>query len=112
MERMTESEVQESIKRLPAWSETGGAINRTYQFGDFVEAMKFVNAIAGQAETDQHHPDILVRWNKVTLSLSTHDAGGITSKDFDFAAKADALAPAPPRPTVKPKVGGTKPGKK
>jgi 4a-hydroxytetrahydrobiopterin dehydratase len=92
MERMSEDEVRKSLQSVPEWSETGGAIHRTYQFKDFVESMKFVNAIAQAAEADQHHPDILVRWNKVTLTLSTHDAGGITGKDFALAAKADGLA--------------------
>jgi 4a-hydroxytetrahydrobiopterin dehydratase len=104
MDRMSEAEVKEALKAVPEWSETGGAINRTYQFPGFVEAMKFVNAVAQQAESDQHHPDILVRWNKVTLSVSTHDAGGITAKDFALAAKADALAaPHQPKPVAKPR---------
>ena len=58
-----------------------------YQFKDFVAAMAFVRAVADLAEKRQHHPDILIRWNKVTLSLSTHDAGGISQKDFDLAAQ-------------------------
>ena len=57
-------------------------------------AMAFVDEIATHAESVQHHPDILIRYSRVTLSLSTHDAGGITEKDFDFAHKADALATA------------------
>jgi 4a-hydroxytetrahydrobiopterin dehydratase len=56
--------------------------------------MAFVERIAGRAEAVQHHPDILIRYSRVTLSLSTHDAGGITEKDFDFARAADALAEA------------------
>ncbi|MFM7051240.1 MAG: 4a-hydroxytetrahydrobiopterin dehydratase [Planctomycetota bacterium] len=54
--------------------------------------MAFVNAVAARAEAVQHHPDILIRWNRVTLSLSTHDCGGISAKDFDFARDADAAA--------------------
>lgn len=92
MERMEESDIKEALAALPEWSESGGSINRTFQFKDFVEAMQFVNEVAKLAEADQHHPDILIRWNKVTLSLSTHDAGGITQKDFAMAAKADTLA--------------------
>lgn len=95
MERMSESEVKEGLTALPEWSESGGSINRTFQFTDFLQAMVFVNAVARLAEADQHHPDILVRWNKVTLSLSTHDAGGITAKDFAFAAKTNALSEGP-----------------
>jgi 4a-hydroxytetrahydrobiopterin dehydratase len=95
MDRMSEDEIKKALQAVPEWSETGGTIHRTYQFGNFVDSMAFVNAIAAAAEADQHHPDILVRWNKVTLTLSTHDAGGITAKDFSLAAKADAMAPAP-----------------
>ena len=104
MTKMTEAEIAEALKATPEWSELNGAIQRTFQFKDFVEAMKFVNAVAQDAERDQHHPDILIRWNKVTLTLSTHDAGGITAKDFALAAKADAAAkmfagaPAPKTP--------------
>lgn len=66
-----------------------GAIQRTYQFKDFVTAIAFVNTIAQFAESAQHHPDILIRYNKITLTLSTHDAGGVTEKDFALAAQAD-----------------------
>lgn len=110
MERMSEAEIKKALESLPDWSDTSAAIHRTYQFRDFVESMQFVNAVAAAAEADQHHPDILVRWNKVTLTLSTHDAGGITEKDFALAAKADALSkttsPAP-TPVVAPKVRST-----
>lgn len=109
MERMSDDEIKKAMQAVPEWTETGGTIHRTYQFANFVESMAFVNAIAGVAETDQHHPDILVRWNKVTLTLSTHDAGGITAKDFAMAAAADRLAAGKgPRAggPAKPKSGG------
>lgn len=113
MDRMSEAEIRKSLESVPEWSETGGAIHRTYQFKDFVEAMKFVNAVAAAAETDQHHPDILVRWNKVTLTLSTHDAGGITARDFALASKVDGLAGAavtrPAAPVSKPKSAAKSP---
>lgn len=89
--KLTEEQVEERLKALPDWSETGGVIQRTYQFKDFIQSMKFVKAVADLAEKRQHHPDILIRWNKVTLSLSTHDSGGITQKDFDLAAECDRL---------------------
>ena len=108
MDKMTDAQVLEALKSVPDWGETGESIQRTFQFKDFVEAMKFVNRVAEQAEADQHHPDILVRWNKVTLTLSTHDASGITAKDFALASKADGFGkqfapPAPPAPAPKPK---------
>lgn len=105
MDRMSEAEVGKALQRSPDWSETGGAIHRTFLFKDFAEAMRFVNAIAAAAEADQHHPDILVRWNKVTLTLSTHDVGGISAKDFALAGKADRLFGGP-APVTLP---GTKP---
>lgn len=95
MDKMTDGQVNTALKMFPEWSETGGAIQRTYAFKDFVESMAFVNRVAQAAEADQHHPDILIRWNKVTLTLSTHDAGGITQKDFDLASKCDAFLPPP-----------------
>jgi 4a-hydroxytetrahydrobiopterin dehydratase len=67
-------------------------ISRTYEFTDFPEAMKFVNSVAGIAEQVQHHPDVDIRWNKVTLSLTTHDSGGLTQKDFAMARQCDGLA--------------------
>ena len=92
MEKLTESEVASSLAAVPEWSEAGGQIQRTYQFDDFLESIAFVNAVAKSAEAAAHHPDILIRYNKVTLSLVTHDAGGITAKDFDLAKEADGLA--------------------
>lgn len=89
--RLTESEIEHKLRDMPEWSESGGVIQRTYQFKDFLQSMKFVNAVASLAESRQHHPDILIRWNKVTLSLSTHDSGGITEKDFELARGCDGV---------------------
>lgn len=91
MEKMNETQVAEALNDLPEWTESGGAIQRTFQFPDFVRAMGFVSRVADAAEQSQHHPDILIRYNKVTLTLSTHDAGGITGKDFALAAEVDGL---------------------
>jgi 4a-hydroxytetrahydrobiopterin dehydratase len=77
---------------LPQWKREGEIISRTFAFPDFSAAMVFVNAVAELAEQAQHHPDIDVRWNKVTLALTTHDAGGLTEKDFALARQCDALA--------------------
>jgi 4a-hydroxytetrahydrobiopterin dehydratase len=80
------------LSTLPEWSRTGEIISRTYVFKDFPAAMKFVNAVAELAEQAQHHPDVDIRWNKVTLALTTHDAGGLTEKDFALAKQCDALS--------------------
>jgi len=69
----------------PDWSLAGDAIQRTLVFDDFVQAMAFVNRVAEVAEARQHHPDIMIRYDKVTLTVSTHDAGGLTEKDFALA---------------------------
>jgi 4a-hydroxytetrahydrobiopterin dehydratase len=92
MRKLSPAEIRTGCAGLPQWRRKGAAIKRDFEFDDFVAAMKFVNAVARAAEKACHHPDIDIRWNKVTLSLSTHDAGGLTAKDFALAAKCDALA--------------------
>lgn len=92
MPKFTPQQVEASLKKFKDWSLVGEAIQRTYQFPNFVTSMKFVDAVAAIAEQDQHHPDILIRYNRVTLTLSTHDAGGISEKDFDAAAKYESSA--------------------
>ncbi|MFN0069137.1 MAG: 4a-hydroxytetrahydrobiopterin dehydratase [Limisphaerales bacterium] len=80
-----------ALAALPAWTRKGSVIRRTFEFADFVAAMKFVNAVARAAERANHHPDISINWNRVTLALTTHDAGGLTAKDFALAAQCDRL---------------------
>ena len=90
--RLNDDEIAAGLMKCPEWSHAGDAIQRTFAFKNFVEAMAFVNKVAAAAEADQHHPDILVRYNKVTLTLSTHDAGGgISAKDFALAGKVDQI---------------------
>lgn len=84
--------IQTALAALPNWQRQGEMISRTFQFKDFPVAMKFVNAVAIISEQVRHHPDIDIRWNKVTLALTTHDAGGLTQKDFALARQCDALA--------------------
>ena len=91
MSRLTPKQVQTKLAALPEWTRSGGVIQRTFAFPDFVQAMKFVDRVATEAERVQHHPDIMIRYSKVTLALSTHDVGGISDKDFAFAASADAI---------------------
>lgn len=92
MAKLTESEVKKALKGCAEWSLVGEAIQRTYKFNDFQQSMAFINKVAAVAEADQHHPDILIRWNLVTLTLTTHDDGGLSAKDFAMAKQADALA--------------------
>ncbi len=94
MDKLTESEIEQHLADAPEWSAVNGEITRTYLFTDFKASLAFVNRVAEYAERMQHHPDILIRYNKVTLTVSTHDAGGITQKDFDLAAESETLAKA------------------
>lgn len=90
VERLSEADAASRVTRLTAWQRDGEAIRRRYKFKDFVEAMRFVNRVADLAEAADHHPDILINYNKVTLTLSTHSAGGLTEKDFRLAEQIDA----------------------
>ena len=75
-----------------AWSLAEETISRTFVFADFNEAMGFVTRVAMASDVADHHPDIDIRWNKVTLALSTHDQGALTSKDLDLATTFDGFA--------------------
>jgi 4a-hydroxytetrahydrobiopterin dehydratase len=90
--KFAEPQIILALGTLPDWKKTGDVIARTFQFKDFPAAMDFTNAVAALAEQAQHHPDIDVRWNKVTLALTTQDAGGLTEKDFALARQCDVLA--------------------
>jgi 4a-hydroxytetrahydrobiopterin dehydratase len=92
MVKLDEAKIVPALSALPQWQRAGEIIARTFEFKDFPAAMDFVNAVATLAEQAQHHPDIDVRWNKVTLALTTHDAGGLTEKDFALARQCDALS--------------------
>ncbi len=90
--KSTEAQIALALLTLPEWKRTGNVIARTFAFKDFPAAMEFTNAVASLAEQAQHHPDIDVRWNQVTLALTTHDAGGLTEKDFALARQIEKLA--------------------
>ncbi|MFO1500357.1 MAG: 4a-hydroxytetrahydrobiopterin dehydratase [Verrucomicrobiota bacterium] len=91
MAKLSPGQIKEALAKIPEWKKKGAAITRTYEFEDFVPAIKFVNAVARIAEKRQHHPDIDVRWNKVALTLTTHDESGLTEKDFAAAEQFDRL---------------------
>jgi len=92
MERLTQQERDDFSSNNPDWDLEGETISRTFEFDSFIDAIGFVDKVAIAAEVADHHPDIDVRWRKVKLALSTHEADGLTSRDIDLAAKADALA--------------------
>lgn len=91
MPLFTQAEVTEKLAGLPLWQLAAPNIERTVTFADFPAAIAFVNRIAEAAEKANHHPDIDIRWNKVRLALSSHDAGGLTERDFRLAAVIDSL---------------------
>jgi 4a-hydroxytetrahydrobiopterin dehydratase len=77
---------------LPGWKIDAGELVKTFSFKDFRQALAFVNRVGEAAESAGHHPDIDIRYNRVRLSLVTHDAGGLTEKDFDLASGVNKLA--------------------
>lgn len=91
MPLLSSEQIQKELSQLKSWQLVGREIKKTYEMRDFVLAMGFVNSVALLAEKANHHPDIDIRWNKVTLALSTHSAGGLTEKDFALAKAIDAL---------------------
>ncbi len=92
MEKLDQEHIDKKLQEFPEWSQSGETLQRTFRFDNFLGAMAFVSRIADLAEEHQHHPDILIRYDKVTLTLSTHDAGGITDKDFNYARDTDGSA--------------------
>ena len=79
------------LQSMPQWKLDSGQLVRHCQFDNFIAAMQFVNSVAEMAEAAGHHPDIDIRYNKVRLALVSHDAGGLTDRDFDLAAAIDSL---------------------
>jgi 4a-hydroxytetrahydrobiopterin dehydratase len=90
--KLDDAAIIANLVLLPQWTRNGPVIARRFEFKDFSAAIKFVNVVAELAEQVAHHPDIDIRWNKVTLSLTTHDAGGLTNSDFALARNLDSLA--------------------
>ena len=90
MGKLTPQNTQQKLGSLRGWELAGkGAISKQYTWPSFLEAMKFVNQVAGLAEQADHHPDILISYRKVSLTLSTHSEGGLTEKDFELAGTID-----------------------
>jgi 4a-hydroxytetrahydrobiopterin dehydratase len=91
MQKLSKNEIDQKIKSLNNWSLEGHSIKKSWQFSDFKEAMKFINEVADLANEQDHHPEIFNVYNKVELKFSTHDAGGLTDRDFKIAAAIDRL---------------------
>lgn len=91
MPALSPDEITSRLASLSGWKVEQGELVRQFQFADFLGSIAFVNNVARLAEAAGHHPDIDIRYNKVRVALTTHDAGGITNKDFDLAAKVGGL---------------------
>ena len=92
MPLLSDDEVQGRLDGLEGWSREGDAIRKQFQLEDFKGSVEFVNRLTPAAEEMNHHPDLEISWNKVTVSLSTHSEGGLTENDFELAGKIDSLA--------------------
>jgi 4a-hydroxytetrahydrobiopterin dehydratase len=91
MPALTTKQISLHLKAVPNWSKRAQTILRTFKFEGFLKSIAFVNRIAKQAQKINHHPDIDIRFDKVTLTLTTHDEGGITEKDFSLARQCDEV---------------------
>jgi len=88
---LSSTEVDSRLRSLSGWELEKGEITRTFTFPNFVDSLDFVNRVGELAEAAGHHPDIDIRYNKVRLALVTHDAGGLTAKDFELAEKTNGI---------------------
>lgn len=92
MALLSDAEVEKRLGRLAGWERADDAIEKSFKRGDFVGAVEFVSALVAPAEEMNHHPDVSISWETVTVSISTHSEGGLTAADFELATKIDALA--------------------
>jgi len=90
-EKIPVEELQQRLKKIPEWEIKRDRLVRSFEFDEFMDGIDFVNGVAEIADDANHHPDIIIRYNIVKLSLVTHDSGGITSRDFELAARLDTL---------------------
>jgi 4a-hydroxytetrahydrobiopterin dehydratase len=89
---LSQAEIEDRLAELSGWAQSGTAIVKVFERGNFVGSVKFVESLVEPAEAMNHHPDLAISWDKVTVTLSTHSEGGLTAADFELAAKIDALA--------------------
>jgi 4a-hydroxytetrahydrobiopterin dehydratase len=91
MSLLSDTEITNALGALPGWERRGATIVKTFDRANFDGSLRFVNAVAEIANAQDHHPDIAISWNRVTLTLSSHDAGGITDRDVRLAEAIDGL---------------------
>ncbi|HMU26188.1 MAG TPA: 4a-hydroxytetrahydrobiopterin dehydratase [Solirubrobacterales bacterium] len=91
MALLEDQEIQDRLAELDGWSLEGRRIVRTFEFDDFVGSINFVDSLVQPAESMNHHPDLGISWNKVTVAITNHAEGGLTEKDFELASRIQAL---------------------
>jgi 4a-hydroxytetrahydrobiopterin dehydratase len=91
MPKLAPKQISLQLKDVPSWKKHALTIHRTFEFDGFLKSIDFVNRIAKKAQKADHHPDIDIRYSKVTLTLTTHDEGGLTEKDFSLAKQCDEV---------------------
>lgn len=89
---LDDAQIEEKLAGLSGWRRSGEAIEKEFKREDFVGSVRFVDSLVKPAEAMNHHPDLAISWDTVTVTLSTHSEGGLTESDFELAAKIDALA--------------------
>jgi 4a-hydroxytetrahydrobiopterin dehydratase len=94
MARLNDEEIEERLADLDGWERDGEAIRRRFKLDDFKGSVDFVNRLTPEAEEMNHHPDLAISWNEVTVTISTHSEGGLTANDFELARRIASLAPA------------------
>jgi 4a-hydroxytetrahydrobiopterin dehydratase len=94
MSILSDAEIAERLRELPGWHYRGKALEKRFDRGDFDRSIAFVNAIAAEANAQNHHPDLSISWNEVGIVLSSHDAGGVTARDVRLARSIEGLAVA------------------
>jgi 4a-hydroxytetrahydrobiopterin dehydratase len=95
--RLTDGEIESALARAPGWTRVGEAIERRFAFASFADAVAFLVRLAFDAEAQDHHPDVVIDYRRVTLRYWTHSDGGLTARDFDGARAADRAALAFPQ---------------
>jgi 4a-hydroxytetrahydrobiopterin dehydratase len=92
MTLLSDAEIADRLTGMPGWARVGAAIEKRFRCGDFVGSVAFVDGLVAPAEEMNHHPDLAISWDTVTVAISTHSEGGLTAADFELATKIDRLA--------------------
>jgi 4a-hydroxytetrahydrobiopterin dehydratase len=92
MAKLSDEQIDQRLGDLEGWERDGEAITKSFDRGNFVGSVGFVQSLVGPAEEMNHHPDLAISWSEVKVTITTHSEGGLTDNDFELAAKVDALA--------------------